>query len=150
MIDRCARNAVAEAARHYLAGLSTNFTFDDAIFDLKSDDPAIKGIRQQLWLIYDDLREHKHKGKWRLSEDQREIIVRIIMFLKSDTEYQWPVVPGWYTGMRPIIWLFTFGYGAKTLDRKFEFRDDGNVWPFRSQDEVRAAKDDPKYLAAAT
>ena len=84
MIDRNARNAIAEAARHYLAGLSTNFVFDDAIFDLKSGDPAIKAIRQQLWLIYDDLQEHKHEGKWKLSEEQQEIVIRFIMFLKSD------------------------------------------------------------------
>ncbi len=150
MIDRSARNSMAEAARHYLAGLSTNFVFDNTIFDLKSSDPAIRAIRQQLWLIYDDLREHRHVGKWMLSKDQRDIVVRIIMFLKNDVEYQWPAVPGWYTGMRPLIWLFTFGFGAKSLDRKFEFRDHENVWLFRSHEEVRVARDEPKYLASAT
>jgi len=150
MIDRNARNAMAEAARHYVAGLSTNFAFDDTIFDLKSNDLAIAAVRHQLWLIYDDLQEHTHEGKWRLSEEQREIVVRIIMFLKNDNEYQWPAVPGWYTGFRPLIWLFTFSFGARALDRRFEFSDDENVWPFRNQEEVRVAKDDPKYLAAAT
>jgi len=61
---------MAEPARFYLAGLSTNFEFDDKSFDLKSDDPAIKAIRQQLWLIYDDLQEHRHEGVWKLAEKQ--------------------------------------------------------------------------------
>lgn len=150
MIDRNARNSMAEATRHYLAGLSTNFVFDDTIFDLKSDDPAIKAIRDNLWLIYDDIRKHKHEGKWKVSEEQREIIMRIIMFLKSDIEFRWPTVPGWYEGFRPLIWLFTFSVGTRSLDRRFEIKDDKNVWPFRNHDEIQVAKDEPKYLATAT
>jgi len=150
MIDRSARNAMAEAARHYLTGLSTNFLFDDAIFSLKSYDPAVNAIRNQLWLIYDDLREHKHEGAWRISEEQREIILRIIMFLKSDFEYQWPCVPSWYSASRPIVWLLTLGFGVRALDKRFEFRDPENVWPFHGLEEVEKAKDDPKYFASAT
>lgn len=75
-------------------GLSNNFTFNDTIFDLKSRDPAIRAIRDQLWLIYDDFREHRHEGRWKLSARQRNIVLRIILFLKSDLEYQWPRVPG--------------------------------------------------------
>jgi len=150
MIDRRARNAIAEAARHYLSGLSTNFAFDDAIFELRSSDPAIEAIRKQLWLTYDDLREHRHEGKWGLTAEQREVVVRTIMFLKSDFEYQWPAVPAWYSGTRPLIWLLTFGFGARALDRRFEFRDFENVWPFRSREEVHEAMDEPKYLASAT
>jgi len=150
MIDRSARNVMAEAARHYLTGLTTNFAFDDAIFELKSYDPAVDAIRNQLWLIYDDLREHKHEGAWRISEEQREIILRIIMFLKGDFEYQWPRVPNWYSASRSIIWLLTLGFGARALDKRFEFRDPDNVWPFHSREEVELANDDPKYFASAT
>ena len=90
MIDRIATNAMAEATRHYLAGLSTNFRFDDTLHEIESADPAIKAIRAQLWLIYDDLREHRATTDWQLSARQREIVVRTILFLKSDIEYQWP------------------------------------------------------------
>lgn len=150
MIDRSARNAVAEAIRHYLAGVSTNFALDDLLFGLKSRDPAIDAIRKQLWLIYDDLREHRHEGAWKIASEQREIVIRIILFLKSDFEYQWPNVPGWYRAVRPLIWLLTLGFGSSALDRQFGFQDIENVWPFRSLEEVRGAKNDPKYLAAAT
>lgn len=90
MIDRSARKAVAEAMRHYLAGVSTNFALDDALFDPNSSDPAIDAIRKQVWLIYDDLREHRHEGIWKITAEQREVAMRIILFLQSDLEYQWP------------------------------------------------------------
>ncbi len=150
MIDRKARNSIAEATRHYLSGLSTNFVFDDTIFDIKSGDPSIRAIQDQLWLIYDDLREHKHEGQWLLSKDQREIVLRIIMFLKSDVEYQWPIVPGWYVGLRPVIWLVTFSIGAKYLDQMYNFQDKLDVWPFKDQIEIKETQNDPKYLASAT
>ena len=150
MIDRSARNAMAEAVRHYVSGISTNFAFDDAIFDLKSSDRANGAIRKQWWLIYDDIREHLHQGNWRLTTVQREVVMRAICFLKSELEYQWPTVPAWYSGVRPIFWLLTFGYGPKVLDRKFEFQDLENVWPFRSSEEVNTTLKEPKYLASAT
>lgn len=150
MIDRNARNAAAEAIRYYLSGASTNFTLDEKLFGLKSSDAAIDAIRKQLWLIYDDLREHRHDGAWKISADQREIVIRIILFLKSDLEYQWPSVPSWYRSTRALVWLLTFGFGSRALDRRFEFRDIDSVWPFHSSEEVQGAKNDPKYLAAAT
>lgn len=136
--------------RHYLAGVSTNFALNDALFDLKSSDPAIDAIRKQVWFIYDDLREHRHEGTWKIAAEQREVAMRIILFLKTDREYEWPHVPSWYRASRPLIWLLTLGFGSSALDRQFEFRDAENVWPFRSSEEIQEAKNDPKYLATAT
>lgn len=150
MIDRKARNLIAESTRHYLSGLSTNFKFDDSLFQISSDDAAIDAIRNNLWLIYDDLREHKHEGKWELSAAQREIAVRIIMFLKSDFEYTWPNVPTWYRIFRPMIWLVSIGAGTKCLDRKYYFYDNLGIWPFITQTQIEEAKCQPKYLAVAT
>lgn len=141
---------MAEATRHYLAGLSTNFVFDDAMFALRSTDPAIKAIREQLWLIYDDLREHRAKGAWQPTASQREVVTRAILFLKSDFEYRWPAVPAWYSAVRPLISLVTLGGGVRALDRRFAFNDPESVWPFRGPDEVRAAMSEPRYLASAT
>ena len=150
MIDRTTRNAMAEAARHYVAGISTNFVFDNAMFKLKSSDPAISAIRRQLWLLYDDLREHRHEGPWEITSEQRKIVLRVIMFLKTDFEYQWPAAPAWYSASRPLIRLFTLGLGTRALDRKFVFQDSEQIWPFRSREEITAAKDYPKYLASTT
>jgi len=150
MIDRVARDRLAEATRHYLTGLSTNFEFDDSIFSVKNNDPSIAAIRNQLWLIYDDLRKHFHRGQWILSEEQRVIVLRIILFLKSDYEYIWPVVPWWYSALRPLIWVFTFGVGTRHLDGKYHYKDELNIWPFANEEEINTAKNEPKYLASVT
>ena len=150
MIDRTARDRVAEVARHYVAGISTNFALDDALFELESNDRCIGAIRRQLWLIYDDLREHRNYGQWTLTSEQREVITRIIMFLKTDIEYQWPAVPGWYGTLRPILRLLTLGAASQALDERYAFQDNDNVWPFHSQSEIQEARSDPKYLATAT
>ena len=150
MIDRTARDRVAEVARHYVAGISTNFALDDALFELESNDPCICAIRKQLWLIYDDLREHRNNEQWALTSHQREVITRIIMFLKTDIEYRWPTVPGWYAALRPILRLLTLGAATQVLDERYAFQDNDDVWPFRSQSEIQEARNDPKYLAAAT
>lgn len=37
-VDRDARNRLAELLRHFVAKQTTNFEFDDAAFDIKTDD----------------------------------------------------------------------------------------------------------------
>ena len=96
------------------------------------------------------IREHKHDGKWRLSQKQRDIVVRAIMFLKSDLEYVWPIVPQWFISLRPIIWLISLGQATKSFDRKYQFEDALDVWPFIDQEQVEATKNEPRYLASAT
>lgn len=71
MLDRHARNKLAEEIRHYMAELSDNFKFDDAVFDIKTKDLRVMEIRKQIWHAYDDLSRHKQKGKWALSEKNK-------------------------------------------------------------------------------
>lgn len=103
MVDREARDSLSEATRHFVARLTSNFTFDDAAFSVSTSDRSVTEIRDQLWTIYDDLHEHRLEGKWAISEQQRRVIARAVMFLKSDVEYSWPVVPRWYRATRPLI-----------------------------------------------
>lgn len=147
MIDREARDCLAEATRHFAVGLSTNFEFDDTAFSLRTTDRGVLEIRQELWSIYDDLREHELKGEWNLSEKQRKVVARIVMFLKSDFEYKWPVVPTWYRLLRPLLWIPTIGIGTKALDDKYRVRLDMEIWPFSSSEEIQSARTTPTYLA---
>ena len=150
MIDRNARDALAEATRHLATCQFTNYQFDDAAFDLWTADQAILDIRDQLWLLYDDLHQHKLDGKWALSEEQRLIVVRIVAFLKSDLEYMWPKRPLWYRLARPLIAMFTLGFGPRTIEGRFDKGLDLDVWPFSSKSEFDQAIKQPRYLAGAT
>ncbi len=140
---------MAALIRHYLAGRLSNFEFDEAIFSMDSEDPSISAIRGQLWMLYDDLREHRNRGAWRVTPAARQVVLRSILFLKTDREYAWPDVPGWYTLARPLIRLLTLGAGARVLDRAFERDYPLGVWPFRSTAEIRLARSEPKYLASS-
>ena len=90
MIDRDARDKLAEQIRHFVVEISDNFKFDDIVFDIKTDDIAVQEIRNQLWYTYDDLTRHKLKGKWSLKEAEMEIVKRFILFLKTDHECNKP------------------------------------------------------------
>ena len=147
MVDRQARDILAEAIRHFVSRLSTNYRFDDVAFDLSTKDRGVLEIREQIWCLYDDLHEHKLDGEYALNDQQREIIHRIVMFLKSDTEYPWPKVPVWYRIGRPFIWLLSLGMLPKTLDERYSRNLDMSVWPYRSVDEIERARRHPKYLA---
>jgi len=121
MIDRESRNLLAEQIRHFVAGLNDNYKFDDVVFDIKTNDTAVKEIRNQLWHTYDDLTRHKLKGKWELNESEMEIVKRFILFLKTDHECKKP---------------------SKNTD--------WSVWPFSNKEQLLAAKKSPRYLNNAT
>lgn len=147
MVDRQARDTLAEATRHFVACLSTNYEFDDTAFSIRSKDRGVRVTRDQIWLIYDDLHEHKLDGKWALSDEQREVLYRVIMFLKSDTEYLWPKVPIWYRAARPFIWFLSLGRITLKLDERFGRNFDMSVWPFRTAEDIERVQRHPKYLA---
>jgi len=121
MIDREARNTLAEQIRHFLAGLSDNFKFDDIVFDIKTNDVAVLEMRKQLWYTYDDFARHKLKGKWELSEKDKDTVNRFVLFLKTDFECS-----------------------------KFNKSTDRTLWPFSSIELYERARAEPKYLNKAT
>ena len=147
MIDRIARNKLAEEIRHFLGCFKDNFEYDDAVFDIKTEDYGVIDIRQNIWLTYDDLRKHKMEGAWALSPEQSDIIKRCIVFLKSDVEYNWPKWPLYYKAARPILFLISYGILTKTLDNHFNGGGAMEVWPFFSSEEYEYAKAHPVYCS---
>ncbi len=85
MIDPIARAELAEALRHLVSGQSTNDAFEERV-PLPSEDPAIHAIYGFAWLLYDDLRTYRLRGRDRLAEDDRTLATRAIVFLHSDLE----------------------------------------------------------------
>lgn len=147
MIDRKARNKLAEEIRHFVECFTDNFEFDDAIFELETEDRGVNAICDEMWLTYDDLQRHKLKDKWALNENQLVVIKRAIVFLKSDFEYRWPKWPLYYKTLRPIIWLLSLGKATKRLDEHFNGYGNLEVWPFYSNEEYERALQQPRYMA---
>jgi len=130
MVDRQERDRFAELLRHFAAGLISNDEFQDRL-PLKSKDRAVNKIFWNgAWLLYDDMREYKLKGEYRLSKTTRREVSRWILFLKSDHEYEWPSIIGIYTFPWYLLILLTCGIIIPVIRQKTRAAGDEEVWPF--------------------
>lgn len=152
-MNRKDRNLLAQNLRHYLSGQISNFEFMDNTSRLhKSNDKAVVEVDREFWFAYDDLREHKNIGKDKLSKENENHIIRFILFLKSDNEYEWkdPKFPN------PINWflnLISFGLYPKNKNIEInEIKEAGDkeVWPFYYKSKFENEINNPKYFKGVT
>lgn len=149
MVDRDARNKLAEEIRHFVAGLRDNFEFDRSVWSIQTKDAAVVRIRAAMWRTYDDLVRHRLEGNRTPSERDKETISRCVLFLKSDREYQWQ--PGLLDVpfIRLIVGALTLGLATKHIDKRWKESGAREVWPFLTTEEYEQTKRDPVYLAEA-
>jgi hypothetical protein len=115
-VDRKNRDALLAAINRYLDGETTAFTFDDEIFGIASDDRTISHVVSQLWLFYDDCKDHKA----RLSKEAWDYFQRLILVLQSDAHVEVSKRRRWdYTQMIALVTLLLFVYGATWLGLGF-------------------------------
>lgn len=83
MIDRSARNRLAEGIRHLAAGAISNIKFEERSLS-SSNDPAVHAVFiGGPWFLYHDLVRYRLRGAHRLSPAVRREAARWILFLKS-------------------------------------------------------------------
>ena len=145
MIDRDARNNLAESLRHLVSGRITNDQFEEAAWWVESDDAAVDAVKWQAWQLYSDLREHRLTGRDAVSESDRRIVARFILFLHSDLEYEWPRHP--LEGLRRLlVSVLSLGMIPRRVDKKWEASGDIDVWPFIRSADYEEALNKPKLL----
>ena len=144
-IDTVARRRLAELARNLVSGQITNFEFDDAV--PSSKDLSIHTVYfNGLWPLYDDLRLHRMKGKWALTQEGRSWVARIILFLRSNKPYRYPIPTRLQAFLTFPLALVTLGLSSR-LWRRYAWRHaDTSVWPFYSKEEFEDALRNPVYL----
>ena len=143
MIDRSARNKLAELIRSLVSGSITNDQFEDALPN-STDDAVWEVFHSGAWHLYSDMKEYKLRGEDLLSSDEKSMVARWILFLKSDYEYKWPSA----TFREAFLKSVTFGFfGQSTLD-KWEEYGDVSYWPFESSNQFNEAKKGKGYLGA--
>jgi hypothetical protein len=147
MVDRERRDQLAGAIRRLTAGLITNDEFEAAtIASERSQDTAIRSLRQAAWSLYDDRRAHRLEGRCRLGKAERRELARWIIFLKSNLEYEWPDLTSW-PWLLAIPNLLTFGLIGRLVRRWHDQCGDAHAWPFiRERDLRRAVKVWPAHL----
>lgn len=144
MIDGKSRKKAAEVARRFFAGQISNFEFENQY--PASKDRAIWAIGSTFWCFYDDLREHKLKGKWAINETTKKLMGRCIVFLHSSEEYKWPEIS--HPGARPV----EYGKISKLLNRhkrqdRFLASGDIQFWPFINEQSYLHAMQHPTLLS---
>jgi len=137
MIDRSARNKLAELLRSLAAGLISNDEFEDTIPESK--DKAINEVFfNGGWMLYSDMKEYKLQGKDALEAVVKNEVARWVLFLKSNYEYSWPSVPF----LQRVLHAVTFGL----LGTSWASSGDINVWPFLKAEHFAKAKEEHGYL----
>lgn len=149
MIDRAARNRLAEGIRHLAAGIITNVEFENAVL-ASSPDPAVHAVfLGGPWFLYHDLMRYRLTGAHRLRPGVRRDAARWVLFLKSDLPYEWPLERRGMIGtlLRVVLNILTIGFVARTARRRFTQSGDLDVWPFLRQSDYEVALHKPLYLA---
>ena len=149
MIDRKARDKFTELLRHLASGRISNDEFEDNL-PAHSVDPAVNEVFWNgAWCLYDDMREYKLVGKYRLPKQTRMEIAKWAMFLKSDHNYEWPKVLWLYRFPGYLLNILTLGIASVIANKKLKQAGDISVWPFINRQDYEKALKEPKYLKGA-
>jgi len=144
MIDRKARNHMAERLRHLAAGVMTNYRFES--LRRRSKDTVIWDLEERLaWPCYDDLHEHCLTGGHALSYGYRRDFARAILFLKTDLEYEW-------THKQGVRAFINSTFRLRPLRQIPPMRVQGGdvrVWPFFRKSDYTDALKSRVYLCGA-
>jgi hypothetical protein len=107
MVDRKARDKLAEALRHLISGQLTNDEFD-AAYPGSCEDPAVLAVWESASCLYSssDLFAYRLRGRYKVSPEVRRASARAVVFLHSSLEYEWPA----WGGSIPFWGLFTPGF----------------------------------------
>jgi hypothetical protein len=146
MIDRVARDRLAEDLRHLVAGQITNDQFENR--RAPSSDAAVREIQLAAWKLYDDLREHKLTGRDAPSPDDKHLTAKCMLFLKTDLEYEWPEEAGLSGCLIAPLSLITFGLVGKAWETSRDEASGGDrdAWPFFRKSDYDDALRHPPYL----
>ncbi|MEO9824559.1 MAG: hypothetical protein ABJF50_09115 [Paracoccaceae bacterium] len=154
IVDRPARDTAAQLLRNFVSGKVSNDAFEDA--QPTTHDLAIDAIWDTAWVFYDDSKEHRLIGKYRLPPDQRRACVRWILFLYSDHLYEWPTIylpgidPASRTQRNFLKRLFSM-HQHLNEDQVMNFMSTGHypVWPFLRVADYKKALAQPRLLSAS-
>ena len=128
MVDRSARDLLADSIEALMSGEISNFEYEKKVPD--SGDLAVSAIAESVWCLYDDFKEHDLQSPEKLPEALKHRVVRWTVFLRTDFEYEWPMIS--YPGIRPLEKGLLDKLISSRAEKEEEFMKSGDysVWPF--------------------
>lgn len=147
LIDRAARNRLAESMRALASGLISNDEFEDKRLPHSANDTAIFEVYSNgAWSLYSDLQEYRLSGRHKLDSKSRSEVARWVLFLKTNLPYEWPVTSFMqWVGML-LANLVTLGFANRWFKRHYRSFGDVGVWPFIRRSDYEVALQNPPYL----
>lgn len=86
-----------------------------------------------------------HSTSSLVSQSDKQKIARIMLFLYSDLEYEWPKHP--LTGLKRFATtVFSFGLLPRYFDKRWKSSGDFEIWPFIRRSDFERCKDNPDLL----
>lgn len=147
MIDRTARDRLAEALRALASGLISNDEFEDSRLPYSKHDIAIREIFfRGAWMLYSDTHKYRLIGKFKLDDATKSEVARWALFLKTDLPYEWKACSAPQTLGMFMANIFTLGMANRFFIPHFEAQGDVGVWPFIRKADYEAALRNPPYL----
>lgn len=106
----------------------------------RSDDRAVREVAEQAWLLCRDLPEPGSTGRKKQLREARGEIARWTLFLQSEREYEWPVLPKWARVLGFLPSVLTFGLFWAPYRWWFKRSGDAQVWPFIDEKQFQDAQ----------
>jgi hypothetical protein len=144
MINRNSRNKFAELLMSLASGQITNDEFEDRLLqEVDLADHALMGIfHNGAWGLYSDTREYRLQDSDALTSEERQYVAKLVLFLKSDYEYEWPVGDR----KRSLLHRLSFGRLGKDNRELWDITGDIKYWPFLCEEHFENAKKEFGYL----
>lgn len=140
MVDTEKRKTAVELIRKFVNGQITNDEYDNSYPD-NTQDNGLLVIYDRLWFFYSDLRTHR-LGEDDLANEERELIKRCIEFLRSNLEYEGPLL----RERKPISGLGDFfrrlfprekPYSVLSEQSRKDSAFETPWWPFSNEEQFR-------------
>jgi hypothetical protein len=106
----------------------------------RSNDLAVREVAEQAWLLCRDLPEPGSAGRKKQLREARGEIARWTLFLESEREYEWPVLPKWARILGFLPSVLTFGLFWAPYRWWFKRSGDAQVWPFIDEKQFQEAR----------
>ena len=157
MVDHEQRECLADAVHALAAGMITNDAFPELLrsggirfldYPWRYRDAALGPIIEHAWCLYHEDYEYKLAGRHRLTAERRHEVLRWVLFLRSELEYEWPrfrfINPALASLDGCLLSLLTFGI-LPCLRQSREFKKwqqsgDFSVWPFVRRSDYDAVR----------
>jgi hypothetical protein len=169
MVDREARDKLAQQFRRFALGRVTNVELEEAL-PIRTKDHTLQEVADLLEFGYENVwgRPYRLTGKRAPSHEDLRVMARYAMFLYSDTEYpalkqparvavdtmkligSLAALPAILAAM--FLWAFPIGPICRRIwpEKFITETEEDRVWPFKTQADLDAALRHPRLLAGST